>query len=53
MDKFILFTAFILILAYIGVAIWVICKRQTVGGSVGAAADFWVAGFSSSPLQKL
>ena len=52
MDKFILFTAFILILAYIGVAIWVICKRQTVGGSVGAAAGFLGGGLFIIPIAE-
>lgn len=52
MDGFIFFAAVILILAYIGVAIWVICKRQTVAGSVGAAAAFMGGGFIIIPIVE-
>lgn len=40
MDDFIFFVSAVLVLVYTGAAIWVICKRQTIGGSIGAAAAF-------------
>ena len=40
MEGFIFFVGVVLVLAYIGVAIWAICKRQTIGGSIGTAAAF-------------
>lgn len=52
MDGFIFIAAVILILVYIGVAIWVICKRQTVTGSIGAAAAFLGGGFIIIPVAE-
>lgn len=40
MDDFIFFVSAVLVLVYTGAAIWVICKRQTIGGSIGTAAAF-------------
>ena len=40
MEGFIGVVAVLLIIAYIGVAIWVICKRQSIGESIVASAGF-------------
>lgn len=45
MDVFIAVATVILIIAYIGVAIWAICKRQTVVGSVCTSVAFLVGSF--------
>ena len=52
MDDFILFVGVVLILAYIGVAIWVICKRQTIGAASAQPQLFWEVPLSLFPLQK-
>ena len=44
MDDFIFFVSAVLVLVYTGAAIWVICKRQTIGGSIGAAAAAFLGG---------
>lgn len=40
MEGFILFTTILLVLTYVGIAVWTICKRESVAGSVGTAAAF-------------
>lgn len=40
------------ILAYIGVAVWVICKRETIGGAVGASAGFLCGGLVIIPIAE-
>jgi hypothetical protein len=39
-----------LILAYVGAAIVAICKRRTIGGSIGMAAAFLCGGFVIIPI---
>lgn len=52
MDGFILFVTAILILAYIAFAIWMICKRQTIAGSIGTAAAFLGGGLVIIPVAE-
>ena len=42
----------VLILVYIGVAIWFICKRKTIQGSVGASAGFLCGGLIIIPIAE-
>lgn len=42
----------VLILAYIVLAIWVICKRRTIGGSVGASVGFACGGLVIIPIAE-
>ncbi|MDO4322176.1 MAG: hypothetical protein Q4C61_06580 [Lachnospiraceae bacterium] len=44
MERFIHYVAIILVLVYIGWAIWVICRRRTVWGSIGASVLFLCGG---------
>lgn len=44
--------AVVLILAYIGGAIWVIWKRQTIGGSIAASAGFLCGGLIIIPVAE-
>ena len=50
MDKFISIVTVLLILAYIGFASWVIIKRKTIGGSIGASVGFLCGGFALIPI---
>lgn len=50
MDGFIMVVSIVLILAYVGFAIWFICKRQTLEGSVGASVGFICGGFVVIPV---
>lgn len=52
MEGFIGVATIVLILAYIGFAIWFICKRQTVGGSIGASAVFLCGGLVVIPAAE-
>ena len=52
MEGFIGVVAVLLIIAYIGVAIWVICKKQTVGGSVAVSAGFLCGGLIIIPVAE-
>ena len=52
MDGVILFVTVILILAYIGFAIWMIFKRQTIAGSIGTAAAFLGGGLIIIPVAE-
>lgn len=52
MDGFIFFVGVILILAYIGIAIWVICKRKTIEGSIGTAVAFLGGGLVIIPIAE-
>lgn len=45
-------TAVVLIVIYIGLAIWVICKRRTVAGSIGASAGFLCGGLVMVPAAS-
>lgn len=42
----------ILILAYIGLAIWVICERESIGGSIGASLGFVCGGVVIIPIAE-
>lgn len=42
----------ILILAYIGVAIWVICKRESIAGSIGTSLGFVCGGVVIIPIAE-
>lgn len=52
MDGFIKVMAMILILSYIGFAIWFICKRQTIEGSIGASAGLLCGGLVIIPIAE-
>ncbi len=52
MEGFIGVVAVVLILVYIGFAIWFICKRQTICGSIGASAGFLCGGFVIIPIAE-
>lgn len=52
MEGFIFFVGVVLVLVYIGVAIWAICKRQTIGGSIGTAAAFLGGGLVIIPIAE-
>lgn len=52
MEGIIRIVAVTLILAYIGVAIWVICKRRTIAGSVGASTGFVCGGLVIIPVAE-
>ena len=54
MDTFISITTVVLIVAYVGVAIWLIlCKSNTIGGAIGIAAGFLCGGFIIVPLAEV
>jgi hypothetical protein len=42
----------VLVLAYVGAAIWFICKRRTIHGSVGASAGFLCGGLIIIPIAE-
>ena len=52
MDGFLLIVTIVLILAYIGFAIWFICKRQTTAGSIAASAGFICGGLAIIPVAS-
>ena len=52
MDGFIGIATIVLILGYIGVGIWVICKQNTLGGSISASAGFLCGGFVVIPIAE-
>ena len=45
MEGFISIATIVLLLGYIAVAIWLICTRKTVAGSIGTSAGFLCGGF--------
>lgn len=52
MNGFILFAGVVLVLAYIGAAVWVICKCQTIGGSICTAVAFLGGGLVIIPIAE-
>ncbi len=52
MDGFIEFTAILLILAYLAVAIWGICTRKTLSASIGTSAAFLAGGVFIIPIAE-
>ena len=52
MEQIIEIVVILLIVAYVGIAIWCICKRQTVGGSLGASAGFLCGGAVIIPVAE-
>lgn len=50
MEGFIGIVATIIVLAYIVVAIWLICSRETLGGSIGTSIGMTCGGFIIVPL---
>lgn len=44
MEGFIEGTTIVLVLAYMVTSVWVICHRQTIGGSLAASAGFLCGG---------
>lgn len=52
MDGLIGAVAAAFIISYIGIAIWFICKRQTIGGSIGASAGFLCGGLVIIPIAE-
>lgn len=53
MDGLIGIAAIVLILAYIATAVWTICKRQTVAGTLGTSACFLGGAFVVEPIAKV
>lgn len=53
MDGFIGIVAIVLVLAYIGFAIWLICGRETLGGSIGTSIGMLCGGFVIVPLAEV
>lgn len=52
MNTFIGITMFLLIITYIGVAIWCICKRKTILGSIGTSVGFLCGGAVVIPMAE-
>lgn len=52
MEGIISVVGIILIIAYVGFAIWVICNRKTIGSSVAASAGFVCGGFVIVPVAE-
>ncbi len=52
MEKFIGMIAAVLVLAYVGVAIWTICKRETLGGCIAVSAGFLCGGLVIIPAAE-
>lgn len=52
MEGIIGFLTVILILAYIGFAIWVICKRKSIGGAIGSSLGFVCGGVVIIPIAE-
>lgn len=52
MEGYIEVVAVLLIITYIGVAIWVIYKRQTIGESIAVSAGFLCGGFVIVPVAE-
>lgn len=42
----------VLIITYIGLAIWAICSRESVGGSIAASAGFLCGGLVIVPVAE-
>ena len=42
----------VLVIAYIGLAIWVICNRESIGGSIAASAGFLCGGLVIIPVAE-
>ncbi len=53
MDGVISVAAVLVIVAYVGLAIWVISKRQTVGSGVGASIGFALGSFVIMPVASM
>lgn len=52
MDGIIGVATVILTLVYIGFAIWVICERESIGGSIGASLGFVCGGVVIIPIAE-
>ena len=52
MEDLIRIAAAVLILAYIGGAVWVICRRRTLAGSIGASTGFLCGGIVIIPVAE-
>lgn len=52
MEGAITVTMVLIILAYIGTAIWFICKRRTIAGSIGASIGFLGGGGVIIPVAE-
>ena len=50
MEGFIEAATVVLVMAYIGFAVWFICKRRTLLGSIGASVSFLCGGFVIIPV---
>lgn len=44
--------AVILVLAYVGLAIWVIVNRETIGGTIGTSVGFACGGLVIIPIAE-
>lgn len=51
-EGFVKVVTVVLLLAYIGFAIWFICKRQTIKGGLWASAAFLCGGLAAVPLAE-
>jgi hypothetical protein len=52
MDGIIRVAAAVLILAYVGFAVWFICRRRTVAGCIGASVCFLGGGLIVIPVAE-
>ena len=52
MEGFINIVAVVLVIAYIGTAIWIICKMRTIRGSISVSAGFFCGGFVIIPIAE-
>lgn len=52
MDGFIHITAIVLIIGYVAFAVWFICKRQSVWGSIGSSAGLLCGGVIIVPVAE-
>ncbi len=53
MEGIIAVVAIVLVLAYIGFAIWFICTRNSVGKSIGASVGCICGGFVIIPIAQV
>lgn len=52
MDEMIHITAIAIIIAYIGFAVWFICKRQSIWTSIGASTGLICGGLIIVPIAE-
>lgn len=53
MDGFISILTVVLVIAYVGTAVWVIWNRRSISGSVGSAVGFIAGGIVIIPIAEI